>query len=163
MTIFCVTSIWWEICNITENFSNIVHMGPSQTSLTDRQSPNDLLNILTHLQCRFYICISIYSHIVISKYKSFNTIIFFRGAVKKINGFIWESFLKCGWMGWLIPKQGPTPSKPPQITLKIALFDPNFPYRSPKSQENTGCGWVGKKIWERSPKKTLFFYAFPNM
>ena len=50
-----------------------------------------------------------------------------------------------------------------KITLKIALFDPNFPYRSPKSQENTGGGWVGKKIWERSPKKTLFFYAFPNM
>ena len=23
------------------------------------------------------------------------------------------------------------------------------------------CGWVGKHIWERSPKKNVFFYTFP--
>ena len=47
--------------------------------------------------------------------------------------FFWEIFPKCGWVGWLIPKQGPTPSKPPQITAKIAFFDPNFTFRFPKS------------------------------
>ena len=44
----------------------------------------------------------------------------------------------------LIPKQGPNPSKPPQITPKIALFDPNFTFRSPKSKKKT-MGWVGGK------------------
>ena len=53
------------------------------------------------------------------------------------NGFIWESFHKCGWVGWLIPKQGPNP---PQITPKIAFFDPNFTFCFPKSQKN--LGWV---------------------
>ena len=50
-----------------------------------------------------------------------------------------------------------------KITLKIALFDPNFPYRSPKSQENTGGGWVGKKIWERSPKKNVVFFLAASL
>ena len=44
-----------------------------------------------------------------------------RVAAKK-KGFFWEISPKCGWVGWLIPKQGPNPSKPPQITLKIAFF-----------------------------------------
>ena len=36
---------------------------------------------------------------------------------KNKTGFIWESFLKCGWVGWLIPKQAPNHSKPPKFTL----------------------------------------------
>ena len=47
--------------------------------------------------------------------------------------FFWESFPKCGWMGWLIPKQGP----------KIAFFEPNFTFRFPKYHKNFGVGgWV---------------------
>ena len=61
------------------------------------------------------------------------------GKVPK-NGFIWECFPKYGWVGWMIPKQGPNPSKPPKITSKVALFDPNFTFRSPKSHKNTGVG-----------------------
>ena len=38
----------------------------------------------------------------------------------------WEIFPKCGWVGCLIPKQGPNPSKPPQITPKIAFFSPKL-------------------------------------
>ena len=52
----------------------------------------------------------------------------------------WEISPKCGWVGWLIPKQGPNPSKPPQITPKIALFYQNFTFCSPKSHKNP---WVG--------------------
>ena len=59
-------------------------------------------------------------------------------------------------MGWLIPKQGPNPSKSPQIAPKIAFFDPNFTFRFPKSHKNPG---VGKQIWERYPKKKRFFLA----
>ena len=44
------------------------------------------------------------------------------------------------WVEWLIPKQGPNPSKPPQITPKIAFFDPNFTFRFPKSHKNPGVG-----------------------
>ena len=59
-------------------------------------------------------------------------------------------------MGWLIPKQGPNPSESP----KIAFFDPNFTFRFPKSHKNPS-GWVGKQIWERYPKKNIFFGSFP--
>ena len=47
-----------------------------------------------------------------------------RERVKK--QFFGEISPKRGWVGWLIPKQGPNPSKPPQITSKITFFDPNF-------------------------------------
>ena len=50
--------------------------------------------------------------------------------------------------------------KPPQITPKIALFDPNFTSRSPKSHKNPG---VGEQIWERSPKKNRFFFWQPPL
>ena len=75
-----------------------------------------------------------------------------RERVKK--QFFGEISPKRGWVGWLIPKQGPNPSKPPQITPKIAIVDPNFTFRSPKSHKNPAVGgWVNtKQIWERSPK-----------
>ena len=60
-------------------------------------------------------------------------------------GRFWDISPKCGWVGWLIPKQGPNPSKPTQITPKIALFDPNFPFRFLKSHKNPGVGrWVNR-------------------
>ena len=54
--------------------------------------------------------------------------------------FFWEISPKCGWLVWLIPKQGPNPSIPTQIISKIALFDPNFTFRSPKYNKNPGMG-----------------------
>ena len=46
-----------------------------------------------------------------------------------------EILPKCGWVGWLIPKQAPNPSKPPQ----------NHPFRSEfhLSQKAWG-GWVNR-------------------
>ena len=67
-----------------------------------------------------------------------------------------ESSPKCGWVGWLIPKQGP---KPP-ITPKI---DPNFTFRSPKSHKNPGVGGWVNRFGRDLPKKTGFFFgSFPN-
>ena len=77
---------------------------------------------------------------------------------KKKNGFFWEISPKCGWVGWLTPKQGPNPSKPPQIAPKIALFDPNFTFRSPKSHKNPGVGGWVNRFGRDLPKKTGFFF-----
>ena len=79
-----------------------------------------------------------------------------REGIKKT--FFWDFFPKCGLVGWLIPKQGSNPSKPPQITPKIAFFDPNFTFRFPKSYKNPG---VGKQIWEMFPKKKRFSLYLP--
>merc|ERR1712218_272262 len=76
--------------------------------------------------------------------------------------FFWEIFPKCGWVGWLIPKQGPNPSKPPQIAPKIAFFDPNFTFRFPKSHKNPGVGgWVNRFGKDFQKKKRIFFCSFP--
>ena len=70
---------------------------------------------------------------------------------------------KCGWVGWLTPKQGPNPSKPPQIAPKIAFFDPNFTFRSPKSHKNPGVGGWVNRFGRDLPKKTGFFFgSFPK-
>ena len=50
------------------------------------------------------------------------------------------------------------PLKSPQIDPKIAFFDPDFTFRSPKSHKNPG---VGKQIWEKSSKKTFFVGGSP--
>ena len=63
------------------------------------------------------------------------------------------------WVGgWLILKQGPNPSKPPKITPKIALFDPNFTFRSPKSHKNPEVGGWVNGFGSDLPKKTGFFF-----
>ena len=75
----------------------------------------------------------------------------------------YEIFPKCGWVGWLIPKQGPNPSKPlktPPNHPENRLFRPEFHLSYPKSHKNPGMGgWVntfGKDI----PKKTRFFFGY---
>ena len=78
---------------------------------------------------------------------------------KKKPVFFWEISPKCGWVGWLTPKQGPNPSKPPQIAPKIAFFDPNFTFRSPKSHKNPGVGGWVNRFGKDIPKKTGFFLA----
>ena len=73
--------------------------------------------------------------------------------------FFWDIFPKCGWVGWLIPKQGPNPSKPPQIAPKIAFFDPNFTFRFPKSHKNPGVGGWVNRFGKDIPKKNFFLAA----
>ena len=80
-------------------------------------------------------------------------IISIRGGVQK-KRFFWEIFPKCGWVGWLIPKQGPTPSKSPRklpFSTRISTFV--FPNLAKT------LGWVGKHIWERSPPNQFFFFG----
>ena len=76
--------------------------------------------------------------------------------------FFGDIFPQCWWVGWLIPKQGPNPSKPPHIAPKIAFFDPNFTFRFPKSHKKPWGGWMGKQIWERYPKKNVFLEVSPK-
>ena len=78
-----------------------------------------------------------------------------RESAKKTR-FFWDIFPKCGWVGWLIPKQGPNPSKPPQIAPKIAFFDPNFTFRFPKSHKNPGVGGWENRFGKDIQKKTFF-------
>ena len=81
------------------------------------------------------------------------------GKVSKKKTFFWEISPKCGWVGWLTPKQGPNPSKKNQIAPKIAFFDPNFTFRSPKSHKNPGVGGWVNRFGKGFPKKTVFFLA----
>ena len=84
------------------------------------------------------------------------------GGLPKKTRFFWDIFPKCGWVGWLIPKQGPNPSKPPQIAPKIAFFDPNFTFRFPKSHKNPGVGgWVNRFGKDIPKKKRFFFWQLP--
>ena len=81
---------------------------------------------------------------------------------KKKTVFFWEISPKCGWVGWLTPKQGPNPSKPPQIAPKIAFFDPNFTFRFPKSHKNPGVGgWVNRFGRDLPKKNGFFFWQLP--
>ena len=63
-------------------------------------------------------------------------------------------------VGWLFPKQGPNPSKPPQIAhKKIAFFDPNFTFCFPKSHKNPGVGGWVNRFGKDIPKKSFFLAA----
>ena len=96
-----------------------------------------------------------------------------REAAKK-KRFFGEIFPKCGWVGWLFPKQGQNPSKPPQITPKIAFFDPNSTFSFPKSYKNPGVGGLhifGKTLsfrpslmryWQNSCYQVTWF-RFPHL
>ena len=86
-----------------------------------------------------------------------STCVFCKGGCQKKTVFFWEISPKCGWVGWLTPKQGPNPSKPPKITSKVALFDPNFTFRSSKSHKNPGVGGL-TDLGEIS-KKNVFFWT----
>ena len=62
------------------------------------------------------------------------------GKLPKKKRFFGKSFPNVGgWGGWF-PNKVQTPQSP-QITPKIAFFDPNFTKRSPKSHKSPGVGW----------------------
>ena len=64
-----------------------------------------------------------------------------REAAKIKTVFFWEIFPKCGWVGWLIPKQGPNPSKPPQLPRKSPFTTQISPFVFPNLTKT--LGWVG--------------------
>ena len=68
---------------------------------------------------------------------------------------------KCGWVVWLIPKQGSKPSKKTKSPQKSLFSTQISPFVFPNLTKNPRDGWVGKQIWERYPKKKRFFYTFP--
>ena len=64
-----------------------------------------------------------------------------REGIKKTRFFL--GYLSQMWVGGAADSQTRfKPLRPPQITPKIAFFDPNFTFRFPKSYKNT-LGWVG--------------------
>ena len=82
-----------------------------------------------------------------------------KGRRPKKRFFLGEISPKCGWVGWLIPKQGPNPSKKTNHP-ENRLFDPNFTFCFPKSHKNPGVGgWVN--TFGKDLPKNVFFYAFP--
>ena len=62
------------------------------------------------------------------------------------------------WVGGVADSQTRSkPLKTPQITPKIAFFDPNFTFRFPKSHKNPGVdGWVNR-FGRDLPKKGFLF------
>ena len=65
---------------------------------------------------------------------------------------------KCGWVGWLIPKQGPNPSKPPKSPRKSPLSTRISFFVLPNLTES--LGWVNR-FGRDLPPKEVFFYALP--
>ena len=68
--------------------------------------------------------------------------------------FFWEISPKCGWVGWLIPKQGQkTPKSPWKSTFSTGIS----PFVLPNLTKT--LGWVGGKtnLGEISQKKRFFF------
>ena len=64
------------------------------------------------------------------------------------------------WVGGVADSQTrPKPIKTPQITPKIAFFDPNFTFRSPKSHKNPGVGGWVNRFGRDLPKKNGFFFG----
>ena len=72
--------------------------------------------------------------------------------MSKKESFFGESFPKCGYVGWLILKQGPNPSEPPR---KSHFFTWVSPFVFPNLTKT--LGWVGSHIWKNFQKKTFFF------
>ena len=67
------------------------------------------------------------------------------------------------WVGGVANSQTRSkPLKTPQITPKIALFDPNFTFRTPKSHKNPGVGGWVNRFGRDLPKKGVFLDAFPK-
>ena len=86
----------------------------------------------------FIVWIILYCHHLQSSV-SFSIIIIREGVQKK--HFSSGDFSQM-WMGWVADSQTwSKPLKKTQITLKIAFFDLNFTFRSPKSHKT--LGWVG--------------------
>ena len=68
-----------------------------------------------------------------------------------------EIFPKCGWVGWLIPKQGPNP---PKLPRKLAFSTQISPFVFPNLTKKTWGGCMGSHIGETFPNKTVFSWGW---
>ena len=66
---------------------------------------------------------------------------FHLGKLPKKTRFFWDIFPKCGWVGWLITKQGPNPSKPPKSPRTSPFSTQISPFVFPNLTQT--LGWVG--------------------
>ena len=82
-----------------------------------------------------------------------------RERVKK--QFFGEISPKRGWVGWLIPKQGPNPSKPPPNCSENRFFRPKFHLSFSQISQKPWGGWVNR-FGKGLPKKTFFWDIFPK-
>ena len=83
-----------------------------------------------------------------------------RGAPQKIKLFFGgETFPNMvGWGGWF-PNRHKTPKNYPENRL----FWPEYHLSFSQISQKPWGGWVGKQIWERSPKKTRLFFLTPSL
>ena len=78
------------------------------------------------------------------------------GKASKKTFFFWEISPKYGWLGRLIPKQGPNPPKSTRKSSSITLC-------SPKSHKNPWVGGWVNRFGRDLPKKRFFLDAFPTL
>ena len=72
--------------------------------------------------------------------------------------FFGESFPKCGWLAWLIPKQSPNSSTTKKSSRKSPFSSRSSPFVFPNLTKTLGwVGGLGKQIWENFPKKRTVF------
>ena len=65
------------------------------------------------------------------------SVIGFREGIQK-KPFFWDIFPKCGWVGWLIPKQGPNHSNPPKLPRKLPFSTKISPFVFPNLTKTLG-------------------------
>ena len=86
--------------------------------------------------------------------------LFLKGGCQKKNPFFLGDLSQM-WVGGVADSQKRSkPLKAPQNHLESCPFRPEFHLSFSQISQKSWGGWVGKQIWERSPKKKLFFYAF---
>ena len=73
-------------------------------------------------------------------------------------------YLSQMWVGGVADSQTRSkPLKTPPNCPENRLFRPKFHLSFSQISQKPWGGWVGKQIWERSPKKNgYFFYSFPK-
>ena len=68
------------------------------------------------------------------------------------------------WVGGVADSQTRSkPLKTPQNHLESRPFRPEFHLSFSQISQKPWGGWVGKQIWERSPKKKRFFFWQPPL
>ena len=82
----------------------------------------------------------------------------FREAAKKKRFFL--GYLSQMWVGGVADSQTRSkPLKTPPNCPENRLFRPKFHLSFSQISQKPWGGWVGKQIWEKYPKKNVFFLA----
>ena len=67
-----------------------------------------------------------------------------------------------GWGSWFPNKVQTPQTHPPKSPRKSPFLTQISPFVFPNLEKKTWGEWVGKQIWERYPKKNVFFFgSFP--